>query len=173
MLGGSVVRVSGRGYTSTSQPILCRFGGDGSSGGEVGAEVGVAGGYSNWQHPLTSVATVVSGDTLLCVTPPAARAGKVSLVVLVNGLALALVPTTPSTPLSLPPRGLVFSYVPPPVISSLLPAAGPLAGDPPLTHLNIYHLRQVTPLYTHIYHPRPLYLSILTDILVCVCVFVS
>ena len=156
-----MVRVSGRGFTSTSQPILCRFGGDGSGSGggsgEVGAEVGVAGGYSNWQHPLTSVATVVSGDTLLCVTPPAARAGNVSLVVLVNGLALALVPTTPSTPLSLPPRGLVFSYVPPPVISSLLPAAGPLAGDPPLTHLNIYHLRQVTPLYTHpnIYHPRP------------------
>ena len=172
-----MVRVSGRGFTSTSQPILCRFGGDGSGSGggsgEVGAEVGVAGGYSNWQHPLTSVATVVSGDTLLCVTPPAARAGNVSLVVLVNGLALALVPTTPSTPLSLPPRGLVFSYVPPPVISSLLPAAGPLAGDPLYTHLNIYHLRQVTPLYTHIYHPRPLYLSILTDILVCVCVFVS
>ena len=102
---------------------------------------------------MTTVATVVNDATLLCVTPPAARIGDVSLVILVNGLALALVPTTPTTPSTLtttsstsstPSQGLVFRYVPPPVISSLLPSAGPLAGDLSPHYLYISPLYYVT-----------------------------
>ena len=143
--------VTGRGFTTTTQPILCRFGDipitatapasstTGSLSGGDGSAIAV--GYNNLLHPMTTVATVVNDATLLCVAPPAAKIGDVSLVILVNGLALALVPTTtpstPSTPITTsststtPSQGLVFRYVPPPVISSLLPSAGPLAGDPP------------------------------------------